>query len=230
MARILIVESLDIVRFGLKVLLSDIAGFEVVGAVARLDEALAIIEKTSPDLVIAALLLKDSSGLDTVRALVSAQTPRAVLVLAMNDELVYAEHVLQLGAQGYLMTDRSHEWVVRAVTTVLAGQRWVSPEVSAQLLNRVLTRRGRRVAQPQFVAGTVGMSLRELEVLEEIASGRTTKEIAFGLGLSPRTVDVHRASIKKKLGLRSGAELVAFAVSRKNPALLVTELASAPRM
>ncbi len=181
MKSIYIVDSHDIVRFGLEVLFKSISEFEVVGSAPNLKTALNAIEALRPDLLITEMSLKDSWGLETVRAMVNAQADRAVLVLSMHDESIYAEHVLRLGALGYLMTEQAYEFVAQAARAVLNGQRWVSPTVSAQLLNRLMASRARRAAPlelPSQTTGAGGMSLREVEVLEKIAQGKTTKEIA----------------------------------------------------
>jgi DNA-binding NarL/FixJ family response regulator len=211
---VFIVDDHDIVRYGLETLLNARAALEVVGTAVSLQSAQAALEKIKPDLLITDMSLPDSQGLDTVRAMVLAQAPRPVLVLSMHDELIYAERVLSMGAQGYLMKEKAHEMVVQAAQTLLAGERWVSPKVSAQLLNRIATSRTHRRSESARTAWLSLMSLREVQVLERVGRGQTTKEIAYALDLSPRTVDVHRANIKKKLGLRSGAEVVAFAISR----------------
>jgi DNA-binding NarL/FixJ family response regulator len=215
MKTIFIVDDHDIVRFGLEMLLKSEPEWRLLGSAVNLQHALRAIAQLQPDLLITDMSLPDSQGLDTVRAMVQAQAHRPVLVVSMHDELIYAEQVLSLGAQGYLMKEKAQELVVQAARELLSGNRWVSPQVSAQLLNRVVSSRSRRstVDFPRAAAQSQ-MSLREVEVLEKIGRGKTTKEIAYSLELSSRTVDVHRASIKKKLGLRSGAEVVAFAVSR----------------
>jgi DNA-binding NarL/FixJ family response regulator len=215
MKSIFIVDDHDIVRFGLEMLLKNTLEFKVLGSAANLHDALKAIRQLQPDLLITDMSLPDSHGLDTVRSMVQAQDHRPVLVVSMHDELIYSEQVLSLGAQGYLMKEKAQELVVHAARELLAGNRWISPQVSAQLLNRLVSSRARRSSTDSSRSAPHGqMSLREVEVLERIGRGQTTKEIAYNLVLSSRTIDVHRASIKKKLGLRSGAEVVAFAVSR----------------
>jgi DNA-binding NarL/FixJ family response regulator len=215
MKTIFIVDDHDIVRFGLEMLLKSEPAFTVLGCAVNLNNAQRDIAQLQPDLLITDMSLPDSQGLDTVRAMVQAQGHRPVLVMSMHDELIYAEQVLSLGAQGYLMKEKAQELVVHAARELLLGNRWVSPQVNAQLLNRLVPGRSRRSSVDiARCAPHSQMSLREVEVLERIGRGQTTKEIAYNLVLSSRTIDVHRASIKKKLGLRSGAEVVAFAVSR----------------
>lgn len=188
---------------------------QLVGSASNLRDGLSQIAARTPDLVISDMSMDDSKGLDTVRTVVQAQAPRATLVVSMHDEMLYGEQVLALGARGYLMKESAHALVLPAARAVLAGQTWLSQRLNAALLNRVLKRhRTDDNAVPPGPPDANTLSLRELQVLELLGAGKTTKEIAFELKLSGRTVDIHRANIKRKLGLRSGAELVAFALSR----------------
>lgn len=211
--RVLIIDDHDIVRYGLESLLVKSGQLQVVGTAPSLDEGLRMIAQLQPDLVITDMSMEDSKGLDTVRAVVQAQAPRPTLVVSMHDEMLYGEQVLAVGARGYLMKERAYALAVPAALAVLSGQNWVSPRLSTKLLNRLMKRRTPAGERPP-ATGTESLSMRELQVLELLGEGKTTKEIAFELDLSVRTVDIHRASIKKKLGLRSGAELIAFALSR----------------
>ena len=212
MHSVLILDDHDIVRIGLETLLSR-GGLTVVGSVGKLRTALECIARLRPHLVVSDMGLADSSGLHTVRALAQAQAPRRLLIVTMQDEGLYGEQALALGADGYLMKDSVQEHLLPAVRAVLQGHPWVSPRLNARLVNRHLRRNpaARREAEGGVEAT---LSLRELQVLELLREGKTTKEIAAALNLSNRTVDIHRANLKKKLGLRSGAELIAFASSR----------------
>lgn len=207
---VFILDDHDIVRFGLATLLKSCGSFEVLGTASNLSEGIKAIENLKPALVVTDMSMDDSKGLDTVRAVIAAQAGRKVLVISMHDELIYAEQVIALGAQGYLMKESAQAHVVFACQTVLGGDSWVSQKVSTHLLNRIMKRSRTGSGAPS--TGT--LSAREVEVFEKIGMGKTTKEIAFDLNLSPRTVDIHRANIKRKFGLKSGAEVVAFAVSR----------------
>ncbi len=204
---VVVVDDHDIVRFGIESLVRQCASFNLVGSAGSLEDGLALVRQFHPDIVITDLGLGDSSGLDTVHALVEAQQDRAVLVVSMQDEMLYGEQVLRAGACGYLMKETAQAHLIDAIRTVLAGDTWTSPQLHAALMNRML-RRSRPAARP----GELGaLTRRELQVLEMLRGGRTTKQIATALNLSIRTVDIHRASIKRKLGLRSGAEVIAFA-------------------
>jgi DNA-binding NarL/FixJ family response regulator len=213
MHSVIVIDDHDIVRLGLEALLSQDTGLRVVASVDSLRAGLEQIARLQPDLVISDMGLGDSSGLQTVRALVHAQAPRRLLVLTMQDETLYADKALALGAAGYLTKDCVSDHLLPAVRAVLQGGTWTSPRLNALLVNRLL-RRNEAVRREAEGGPEASLSMRELQVLELLRVGKTTKEIAARLHLSHRTVDIHRANLKKKLGLRSGAELIAFASSR----------------
>lgn len=212
MKSVFILDDHDIVRFGLEVLIDSYSPLKLVGSASSLATAVRRIADLQPDLVISDMSVTDSKGLDTVAAVVTAQGNRPVLVVSMHDELIYAEQVLALGAKGYLMKENAHAMMAPAAFAVLRGETWVSSKVSSRILNRLM-KRSQTGAQTGNTSGNP-LSTREVQVLEKLGYGKTTKEIAFELGLSARTVDVHRASIKKKLGLKSGSELIAYAINR----------------
>ena len=213
MKTVLIIDDHDIIRFGLQTLINNSGTCTVIGTQGSLATGVTAIERLRPDLVVCDMSMDDSKGLSTVRAVVKAQNPRPVLLLSMHDEMIYAEQTLALGARGYLMKENAHEHLMQAVHMTLNGNVWVSAEVSTYLLNRLMKRRNSQSAALP-AAQASHLSQRELEVLEKIGAGKTTKQIAFDLALSPRTVDIHRANIKKKLGLKTSAEIVSFAMSR----------------
>ena len=210
---ILLIDDHEIIRFGLQTLIEKSGTCRVIDSQGNLANGVAAIERLAPDLVVCDMSMDDSKGLNTVRAVVKAQSPRPVLLLSMHDEMIYAEQTLALGAKGYLMKENAYEHLMQAINTTLAGNVWVSAVVNTYLLNRLMRRnKNLNAAWPAVQVGR--LSQRELEVLEKIGAGKTTKQIAHDLDLSPRTVDIHRASIKKKLELKSSVEIVAFALSR----------------
>jgi DNA-binding NarL/FixJ family response regulator len=212
-ASVVVIDDHDIVRFGLELLVQQCPELRLAGSAPGLHEGLALIAGQRPDLVITDMGTADSSGLDTVRAVVAAQQPRATLVVSMQEELLYGEQVLAIGARGYLMKERAHAMVIPAALSVLHGGTWVSPRLNAKLLNRFL-HRTHPAPLPASHENEMELTPREIEVLQALKGGRTTKEIAASLDLSTRTVDIHRANIKRKLRLRTGAELIAYASSR----------------
>jgi DNA-binding NarL/FixJ family response regulator len=213
MHAVLIIDDHDIVRIGLETVLSRAPDMRVVASVGSMAQGIHHITRLRPEVVITDMGLGDSTGLNTVRTLAQVQAPRRVLVVSMQDEMLYAEQALALGADGYLMKDAVQDHLLPAVRALLQGHTWVSPRVTARMMNRHL-RRNAAARLDAATAPETALSLRELQVLELLRAGKTTKEIASTLNLSARTVDIHRANLKKKLGLRSGAELIAFASSR----------------
>jgi DNA-binding NarL/FixJ family response regulator len=210
MNSVYVLDDHDIVRIAVEGLVRACDRLSLVGSASNLVDALQQIRALRPELVITDMSMDDSKGLDTVRAVVQAQQDRAVLVVSMHDEALYAEQALALGARGYLMKENAHASVVAAALDILAGRTWVSPEVHERLVGRLrgkLVRRG----GPEEPAP---LTARELDVLERLGRGKTTKEIAYELDLSVRTVDIYRANLKRKLGLRTGAELIAYSLSR----------------
>jgi len=208
---VLIIDDHDIVRFGLETLVHACPQLRLAGSASTLAEGLASVAQLKPDLVISDMGTRDSNGLDTVRAVVAAQAPRPVLVVSIHDEMLYGEQAISLGARGYVMKESAYVCVIPAALAVLRGGVWASPRLNARLVSRVV--RATRTQIPT-TGDPQSLSERELKVLELLKSGRSTKEIAHALDVSIRTVDIHRARIKRKLGLRTGAELIAFASSR----------------
>ena len=208
---VLIIDDHDIVRFALAMLVQSCPELQLAGSADTLAHGLSMIAQTQPDLVISDLGTGDSSGLDTVRALVTAQAPRPVLIVSVHDEMLYGEQAIALGARGYVMKESAYGSVIPAALNVLRGGVWASQRLNARLISRIVR------SSRTFSGGATdpkALSERELKVLELLRSSKSTKEIAKTLDMSIRTVDIHRARIKRKLGLRTGAELIAFASSR----------------
>ena len=201
-----VIDDHDIVRYGLEAVLLQSSALRLVGSAATLWQGIEMIHAQRPDLVVTDMMLPDSQGTRTIRMVVEAQRGRRVLVMSMQDEMLYGEAALGAGAHGYLQKERAREHLIEAATALLAGDNWTSPALRSRLLDRLLQRKG-----PGAAPGARRLTPRELEVLEQLKTGRTTKEIAANLRLSARTVDLYRASIKRKLRLRTGAELMAYA-------------------
>lgn len=203
---VVIIDDHDIVRFGLETTILGSSGLRLVGSAATLADGLELIRLHRPDLAITDMSLPDSAGTRTIRAVVDAQDGRHTLVVSMQDEILYGEAALCAGAQGYLQKEHARANVVAAATAVLAGEQWTSPALTSRLLDRLLHRKRVDETSLEFP-----LTLRELEVLEQLKTGKSTKQIAASLGISVRTVDLYRASIKRKLRLRTGAEVIAYA-------------------
>jgi DNA-binding NarL/FixJ family response regulator len=206
-ARLLLVDDHPMMRQGLTQLVSGERDLEVVGEANDAQEAMRLVESVKPDLVVADITLPDKSGLDLLKDLQAMENPVPVLIISMHDESLYAERVLRAGGRGYIMKEQGGKKIIEAIRRVLSGQIYVSEKLNAILLE---TLTGRRADSGR--GGLGKLSDREFEIFQLIGKGRSTQEIAKQLHLSPKTVEVHRANIKQKLGLASGAELVRHAI------------------
>lgn len=207
-ARILVVDDHAIVRHGLALLLSKHQDLAICGEAGTYDEALAALASAQPGVVLVDLTLKDRSGLDLIRDIRQRAPEVQCLVLSMHDEADYAERALRAGARGYVMKEDADEVIVEAIRTVLRGEIYASPEVSARMLRELVD--GPDKAAPE--SGVGSLTERELEIFRCLGEGLTTRKIAEKFGLSGRTVEVHRANIKRKLGCEDTAQLLREAV------------------
>jgi DNA-binding NarL/FixJ family response regulator len=213
--RILLVDDHAVVRFGIAQLINREGDLVVCGEEEDAGKALTAIQKLRPDMVIADISLKESSGLELMRN-IKAQYPKLpVLVVSAHDENVYAEIAFRAGALGYLMKAQSLDKVIPAIRRVLSGAIYVSDALAAKLLQQQV--RGQKDVHQSPVAA---LSDRELEVFQLIGQWKKTKEIAQELHLSVKTIEYYREQIKRKLNLRNSSELTHSAtawVQRENP-------------
>jgi len=213
--RLLLVDDHAVVRFGIAQLINHQVDLVVCGEEEDAGNALSAIAKLSPDLVIADIALKDSSGLELMRNIKAQYPGMPVLVVSAHDESVYAEIAFRAGALGYLMKAEALEKIVPAIRRVLSGNVYVSDALASRMLQRQV--RGYTDVEQSPVEG---LSDRELEVFELIGKWKKTVEIAQELHLSIKTIEYYRQQIKQKLELRSAVELTQHAtawVQREKP-------------
>lgn len=206
--RIFIIDDHPIVRKGLVQLLEQEPDLVVCGEAADVREARAGLERLRPDGVILDLSLRDSDGLELIKEIRAKYGQMPVLVLSMHDETIYAERLLSAGANGYVMKQAASDQVVVALRRVLAGGVYVSERIGACMIERFAAARRKHPVDP-----IERLSNREIQVLNLIGRGKSTREIARDLSLSIKTVESHRQRIKKKLSLDSSPRLVQFAVN-----------------
>lgn len=191
---VLLVDDHPLVRMGLAQVLAAAPGLLVVGQCGRAEEVPAAIEAHDPDVVVLDLMLGAASGLELIPRLVADHPHLAILVLSMHDVRVYGERCRRAGARGYLMKEAAAQQVEEAVRAVAGGEAWNLPG-----------------GTPAEGVGT--LSDRELRVFELTGDGQATRAIAAALGLSEKTVEAHKANIKRKLGIASAAELARMAAA-----------------
>jgi DNA-binding NarL/FixJ family response regulator len=204
--RLLILDDHPMMREGLSQLINHSPGLTVCGEAGSGREALDLVGKLKPDLVLADISLPDTNGLDVVKNIRTLFPGTSVLVISMHDETMYAERVLRAGGRGYIMKQEGGRKILEAIQRVLGGQVYVSENMSAALLGALSGQSGdgkTPIAQ---------LSDREFEIFQLMGQGKGTRAIASQLGLSVKTVETHRGAIKTKLKLHTAAELVHYAV------------------
>lgn len=204
--RVFLVDDHPVIRRGIQLLINLESDFAVCGEANGVSAAYNRILEEKPDLAVVDLSLADGSGLELIRMLHSEMPNLRILVLSMHDESFYAQRALRAGASGYITKEEGTERVIGALRTLAQGKRYVSENVAAQLLE--IAAGGSRTAQdsPDKL-----LSNREVEVLELIGQGLSTREVAERLHLSTKTIESHREHMKAKLSLSSGNELARYA-------------------
>ncbi|MBN1478319.1 response regulator transcription factor [Candidatus Sumerlaeota bacterium] len=205
--QILLVDDHPLFRQGLAQLINQESDLEICGEADTARQALTLAERLSPTLAIVDLTLEESSGLDLIRRLRSLHPELRILVVSMHDEMLCAERALRVGARGYVMKREAAECVLSAIRTILAGEVYLSERVRARL--RPI---GDSPGGGEGTSPTTVLSDREFEVFQMIGQGLTPRQVAQQLHLSVRTIEAHREHIKKKLGIRSAAELLKYAI------------------
>jgi DNA-binding NarL/FixJ family response regulator len=207
-ARILLVDDHAVVRFGIAQLVNRTGDLVVCGEEEDAGKALDAIGRLRPDLVIADISLKESSGLELMRN-IKTQYPRLpVLVVSTHDESIYGEIAFRAGALGYLMKGAALDKVLVAIRRVLSGGIYVSDALAAKMIRQQMRGYGETVTSP-----VKGLSDRELEVLQMIGQWKGIRQIAAELHLSVKTIEYYREQIKKKLNLKNAAELTHYATA-----------------
>ena len=207
--RVLICDDHEVVREGLRTLLSRRPEIAVVGEAGTMQEAIDAAAKAKPDVVIMDVRLPDGSGVEACRAIREARPETHVIMLTSyaDDEALFASIIA--GASGYLLKQTRGQAVVDAIQAVAQGRSLLDPDVTGKVLERV--RQGREQEDPQLAS----LTEQERKVLEQLAEGRTNREIGARLFLSEKTVKNYVSRILDKLGLARRAEAAAYMAKRK---------------
>jgi len=204
---VLLVDDHPIVRQGLSELLNRQGGLSVCGEAGSAAEALELLNTLRPDLVLVDVSLKQTSGLDLIKTIRAREPRLPLLVLSMHDECLYAERTLRAGARGYIMKQEASEKILEAIHCVLEGNIYLSEQMKEKMLQHLIV----GGAEPKGFS-VDNLSDRELEVFQLIGNGFGTRHIAEKLNLSVKTIESYRESLKHKLHLQSGADLVQHAI------------------
>ncbi len=205
MIRVLLADDHSLVRAGIRSLLGAMADVEVVGEAASGEEALELAARQQPDVVLMDIAMKGITGLEAAARMRETHPAVRVVILSMHSGEEYVLQALRAGAAGYLLKDAATGELELALRSVMRGESWLSPAVSRQVVEGYVQRSGAEAAPDVLTA-------RQREVLRLVASGKSTKEIAFFLNLSVKTVETHRAQIMERLGIRDVPGLVRYAL------------------
>jgi RNA polymerase sigma factor (sigma-70 family) len=206
--RVIIADDHAVVRQGIRHVLEDIDGLEVIAEAGNGNEVLRLMETATPDLLVLDISMPKKTGLEVAKELRAAGSEVAILVLSMHDDPEYVLEAVRAGADGYILKDVGPAELREAVEAVHAGKEYFAERVTHQLgvaLREELERERQRSRLEVLTA-------REREVLVRVANGRTNREIAEEFGISPRTVETHRERVMSKLRIRTVAGLTRFVV------------------
>jgi DNA-binding NarL/FixJ family response regulator len=203
--KILLVDDHAMFRAGVKALLGEEMGLEVVGEASNGDEGVDAVRKLKPDVVVMDLSMPGTDGLEATRRIAALGLKSRVLVLTAHGEEEYLVPVVDAGASGYLMKTRADQDLVDAIRVVARGEVYLPPKATRLLLQQYRK-------SPESATGLAELSAREREVMALTAEGFSSREIGEKLFVSPKTVDTYRARIMEKLGLNHRSELVRFAL------------------
>jgi DNA-binding NarL/FixJ family response regulator len=206
-SRVVLVDDHRMVLNGYKLMLDAEPDLAVCALVTSVPEALDAVERERPDLVVTDLTMAGRGGLDLIKDLLALHPGLRILVCSMHDETLYAERALRAGAKGYVMKDADGPTFLAAIRRVLDGQLYLSEKLADRVLNAFA---GAHPREGQALLEK--LSDRELEVFRLFGEGKTAKEIAAQLNLSPKTVSVHRDHIREKLEFHTSAEMIRQAV------------------
>jgi two-component system, NarL family, response regulator NreC len=208
--RIILADDHAVVRSGLRALLERHDNFEIVGEAENGRDAVTLSASSHPDIVIMDVGMPLLNGIEATAALLKQSPSTGVVILSMYSDESYVMRSLKAGARGYLLKDSAAPDLISAIEAVSRGRSFFSPSIRQLLAEdyvRVLRQKG---AMDSYEL----LSPREREILQLLAEGKTNKEVAATLFISPYTVETHRGNILEKLGLHSAAELILYAVRK----------------
>lgn len=203
---VLIIDDHPIVRRGLLQTIDPEPDLHVVGQVESAAAAIDAVGDHDVDVAIVDLTLSDAGGTELIKQLKAINKELLILVFSMHDELLYAERALRAGARGYIMKQEGTDRIIDAIRLLLKGEVYLSEQMTHRMLGRMLGTKADEGQSP-----LAALSDRELEVFELLGGGHSTRDVAELLCVSVKTIESHRENIKRKLNLKSSAEMIRVA-------------------
>ncbi len=204
--RIIVADDHKIFRQGMKRLINEVPGLEVVGEASDGFELLSLMEKVSADMVLLDISMPGRRGIEAAREIISHYPQTQILFLTMHKTKEYLHHAISAGARGYLLKEDSDLELIAAIDTIRKGDVYVTRLLASEVSEDLL-----EISKGNIQSLVEPLSTREKEIVKLIAEGKSNKDIAEIFGISIRTVESHRANIMKKLDLSNTAELVRYA-------------------
>ena len=204
--KILIADDHQLFRKGLISLINQNSDYEVISEASNGRIAVRLAKKLSPDIVIMDVNMPELNGIDATRLIRSDSAEIKIIALSMYSDKRFIKEMLKSGSNGYVVKDCAFDELLIAIKTVMAGNIYLSPDVTASIVDDITNSATASISQ------AYPLSTREREVLQLIAEGNSTKEIASSMCLSPKTIESHRKNIMDKLEIHSVAELTKFAI------------------
>jgi two-component system, NarL family, response regulator NreC len=208
--RIVLVEDQAIIREGLRSLLSGERDFEIIGEVGNGREALRLVDRIKPDLVVTDLSMPQMDGMDMIAAIKKQNPKIKIAALTVHKDEEYVVATLKAGVDGYILKEANYSELIMALRCILKGKHYLSPEISGDMIKGYLAgKKGGKGDIPWEI-----LSKREREILKQIAEGQTNKQIADHLCISGKTVETHRHKIMKKLNVHNAPALISVAAEK----------------
>jgi two-component system response regulator NreC len=208
--RILLADDHNVMRRGLRLLLENQRGFEVVGEASDGRQAVELAETVKPDVAVLDIAMPNLSGIEAAKRISAALPNTPIVILSMHSDESYVLRALKAGAKGYLLKDSAEGDLIQAIRSVHEGKAFFSPEISRMLVDDYIREIRMRGVDDSYEL----LTAREREILQLLAEGKSNKDIANLLNLSLYTVETHRRNLQDKLNLHSVAELILYAVRK----------------
>lgn len=205
--RVLLADDHEIFRDGLRTLIEKEAGMEVVAEAENGRKTIKLAEKLTPDVIIMDITMPDLNGIEATRRIITEKPNVKVIALSMHSDRRFVLGMLEAGATGYLLKDCAFGELASAIRQVTAGNSYLSPKIADVVVKEYLNK-----SSQSTTGGGAKLTSREREILQLLAEGLATREIAAHINLSIKTIETHRRNIMEKLNMRSVAELTKYAV------------------
>ncbi|MBN1556798.1 MAG: response regulator transcription factor [Lentisphaerae bacterium] len=206
--RLILADDHEMMRDGLKAMLEREDGMQVVGEASNGEDTVALAARTGPHVVVMDVAMPDLNGIEATRKIVERNPNIKIVGLSGHANKEFVREMLASGACAYVLKKRAYEELVRAIREVMKGKKYLSPDIARGVVDDYVALSSSLSDNPAFVV----LTDREREVLQQLAEGKSTKEMAHNLGVSVKTVETHRRNIMEKLNLHSVAELTKYAI------------------